>query len=266
MFGCTNAIQSIIDLAATRKIQICTKGPATACDSKNIITLDKVTMVSHNTNGDALNPPHQVYTQNGVVFSAVINGNTVYFGAATDWATEWNNIKDLNDAQKDHALTQFFQNQFDTFGFFTQVPYSVPDGNGGTINMFKYEFVNNPGNYFSVSGESSKDLEAMGAKLERINIQSLSERLVSNYGLSEERADSVARHLKAYEKISSKRSLTSKEKDFFSNELLGVNYRDAQNAFTGGNNEELNDLVERAAEKNGTSPEQISDILSEILL
>ncbi|MFI5391765.1 MAG: hypothetical protein ACHQYQ_10420 [Bacteriovoracales bacterium] len=33
LVGCnTNPIQEIKDLAATRKIQICTKGPSTACD------------------------------------------------------------------------------------------------------------------------------------------------------------------------------------------------------------------------------------------
>lgn len=268
LIGCQgNPIQDVMNLAATRKIQICTKGPSTACDSKNIITLDNVTLVSHATNGTALNPPNMVYTTNGVVFSAVVDGVTRYFGAATDWATEWANIQNLNDAQKDHALTQFFQDQFDSLGFFTQISYQVTDPNTNvTTNMFKYEFVNDPGNFFSQSSDSIKDVETIGANAEASRFENLAETLSTNYGLSEERAEAVAKNISVYQKLSSKRSLTEKERNFFSTELLGVNFKNAQKALTSGNTQDLNDLLEKAAEKNGTSPEQISSILTEIFL
>jgi hypothetical protein len=267
LIGCVgNPISDVVDLAASRKIQICTKGSSTSCDSKYIITLDQVTLVSHDNNGTALNPPHTVLTPNGVVFSAVVNGVTKYFGAATDWATEWANIKNLPAAQQDHALTLFFQNQFDTLGFLKQSVDTVADGQGGSTNIFKYEFVNNPGIYFSESSESVKDVEAMGANIEASKLDNLAETLAASYGLSEERANSVAKNISAYQKLSTRRSLTEKEKNFFSSELLGVSFKNAQNALTSGNTQDLNDLLEKAADKNGTSPEQISLILNEVFL
>ncbi|MFI5390514.1 MAG: hypothetical protein ACHQYQ_04060, partial [Bacteriovoracales bacterium] len=236
---------------------------------KDIITLDNVTLVSHDAKtGGLIDPPNRINTVNGVVFSAVINGVTKYFGAATDWAAQWDSIKNLSDAQKDHVLTLFFQGQFDTLGFLKPTAFTIPDPNvvGGTIAMVKYEVIKNPGTYFSQSSDTIKDVEALGANIESSRFENLAENLESNYGLSEERAQAVAKNLSAYQRLSSKRSLTEKERNFFSNEVLGVSFKDAKNALTSGNTEDLNKLLESAALKNGTSPEQVSSILNEIFL
>ena len=46
-----------------------------------------------------------------------------------------------------------------------------------------------------------------------------------------------------------------KERNFFSTELLGVSFKNAQNALISGSEQELNDLLEKAAEKNGKALE-----------
>lgn len=120
------------------------------------------------------------------------------------------------------------------------------------------------GELFAVSNSSTKDLESMGAKWETMISEEIGEKLVADYGLSEERAQKVARTINAYQRLSSKRSLTKSEQNAYTQELLGVDYKKAEDAFKGGG--DFDQLMDRAAEKNGTSPEQVSAIIREMIL
>jgi len=117
---------------------------------------------------------------------------------------------------------------------------------------------------FSEADSSIKDLELMGANLEEYQNQNLGEALSINYGLSVERSQEVARLITQYKKLSTKRSLTPTEKNYFSHELLGTDYEKALGSLTTG--QDLDGLLEKAADINGTSPEAVSSILSEIFL
>ena len=151
---------------------------------------------------------------------------------------------------------KFFNQNFVTFGFLKDDPNSADPGH----------FLDQYNTIFSESVESPKDVEAIGANIENVKTERLEEVLNISYGLSAERAHSVAKNISAYQKLSSKRSLTEKERNFFSSELLGVSFKNAQNALTSGDTQDLNDLLDKAADKNGTSPEQISIILNEVFL
>jgi len=117
---------------------------------------------------------------------------------------------------------------------------------------------------FSEADSSIKDLELMGANMEQFQNENLGEILSVNYGLSTERSSKVARLITQYKKLSTKRSLTPTEQNYFSHELLGTNYENAFNSLTSGEN--LDNLLEKAADVNGTTPEAVSTILSEIFL
>ena len=117
---------------------------------------------------------------------------------------------------------------------------------------------------FSEANASPKDLEALGANLEAFQNQNLGETLAINFGLSVERSEKIARLITQYRKLSTKRALTPTEKNYFSHELLGTDYENAYNSLTSGEN--LDNLLEKAADINGTSPEAVSTILSEIFL
>jgi len=266
MIGCNPPIGKIKELSDIRKIQVCTKGSSTSCDSKYRITLDQVSLVSHDEKGNYLNPPHTIATENGVVFSVEIHGETKYFGATADWKETWKSIKNLNPAQQDHALTLFFQEQFDTIGWLHQKTDIISDNKGGSIIVYKYEYHNDHGNYFSETSVSIKDLEGMGAEIEAVRNEGLANKLVANYGLSAERATSVARNLSTYKKLALKRALTAKEKNFFAKELLGVNFNAAKDAFVSGDKKDMDNLLETAADVNETSPEQVSAIITEMFL
>ncbi len=153
----------------------------------------------------------------------------------------------------------------------SSVGFHVP---GMFINLTKqgddYKYSNNGVEMiFAQDAEGGKDLEAVGARIETANVADLSERLVSNYGLSTERAQEVAKLSSSYNKLSSKRSLTETEMNKFSQELVGMNYFAAQSAMEKhfqGDSKEYNSLLQKAANKNGVDPEQVSSIMGELLL
>jgi hypothetical protein len=119
---------------------------------------------------------------------------------------------------------------------------------------------------FSEAVASIKDVELMGTKVEDQNAISLGEKLAAQYGLSNDRGQVVAKTIAAYNKLASKRSLTPVEKDQFSNNLLGVDYKTAEKGFKGGDAKEFETLMERAAKTNGTTPEAVSAIVKDMVL
>ncbi len=118
------------------------------------------------------------------------------------------------------------------------------------------------GNYYFTEGrESSKDLEFLGSRIESTEVESIKENLLS-YGLSVERTEKLAKLFISYQKISNKRALNVLEKDLFSQELLGMTFDDAAKEMV----ENYDGLIETAAEKNGTGPEAIKELVSTFLL
>ncbi len=166
-------------------------------------------------------------------------------------------LKDIKDLPTEAAKKMALEDLFEA-GFVDELDKVY---NGG--NSWSY-FENGSGNEFSLSSSSSKDLESMGAKIENMSAMDLSENLVADYGLSEDRAQKVARTINAYQRITSKRSLTGREQNAYSQELLGVDYKKAEKAIMQGDN--FDQLMEDAAEKNGTSPEQVSAIIRDLII
>ena len=181
-------------------------------------------------------------------------GEVRFFGV--DMAGFHDVLKDIKnlptELEKQEALEDLFE-----AGFVDELD-KVYDG-----NSWNY-FENGSGNEFSLSSSSSKDLESMGAKIENMSAMDLSENLVADYGLSEDRAYKVARTINAYHRITSKRSLTRREQNSYSQELLGVDYKKAEKAIMQG--DDFDQLMEDAALKNGTSPEQVSAIIRDMIL
>ena len=141
------------------------------------------------------------------------------------------------------------------------------------VNSFThYGFSNNDkdriSSLFEIA-EFSKDLESMGANLESLTNEELISNLEENYGLSEERAQSVAKITSSFKKIQNKRSLTNKEMNIYTQKVLGVDYVAGKKALENhiqGDSSEMESLMERAADLNGTSPEAVQDLMGEYLL
>ena len=258
LIGCNErkfALQTY-QLASDLNIMICTKGNSTACDSKDRVYLKNLTL----TNYSAKVGPNRFILQ--------VTGGSNHLGdyigiESSQWDSFYAATAGLDAPAREVELRNFFQANFDAFRFLDH--QVIVDSKGNPQDNFYWK--NGAAwEQFSEASDASKDLESIGANIERVNTERLEDILNINYGLSAERAQAVAKNISDYQKLSSKRSLTEKESNFFSNELLGVNYKEAQTALSATNSEKLNDLIEKAAVKNATSPEQISAILIDFFI
>lgn len=115
--------------------------------------------------------------------------------------------------------------------------------------------------------QNPKDLEKIGAFLEQDDINKVADHLGQKFGLSEERSRSVAKLLGNFSKLSEQRSMTPADYDYLTKNLLGSDFsafQEAQNQAINGNNEHMDDLIERAASLNQISPEHMQKIISEL--
>lgn len=122
---------------------------------------------------------------------------------------------------------------------------------------------------FNNTGGSSKDLETYGASREDQAAALLSEKITSDFALSESRADELAKMVVRYKKLENTRELTAKEKDKFALDALGVSMTQMENAIVSkaqGSDKQYQQMLEKAAQVNNTSPETIGrffDLINE---
>ncbi len=190
------------------------------------------------------------------------DGEINYYGIdMSGWNTVLTDLEGETYTQQENILNDWFDSA--TRG---ELNVNAIEGTFDWNTNFENSDIDANWELFSEEVTSLKDLETMGAKIEISSIKDLSNKLVADYGLSTDRAEEVAKSLQTYNKLTSKRSLTAQEKNNFSKELLGVDYSKAFNAILSGDQEDLNSLLDKAAEKNGTSPEQVSAIINELFL
>ena len=65
-----------------------------------------------------------------------------------------------------------------------------------------------------------------------------------------------------FRKIQNKRGLNERERNYFTNEVLGISFKEASEALVGDG---LDSLIEKASEKNETDPEAIKELIEEIM-
>jgi hypothetical protein len=181
-------------------------------------------------------------------------GHWEYWGVEFPEEFDFDKLKESGDLEEEVYIT--FGYGFHHFG---QLKYEPAD------NEFFYH-ENGRHVLFSENIGSLKDLELMGSRVEENNAIDLGEKLAAQYGLSEERGLEVAKTVSVYNKLTSKRALTPREMDQFTNKLLGVNYKDAERGIKSGDQDEFNALMEKAADVNGTSPEAVSAIIKDMVL
>lgn len=117
--------------------------------------------------------------------------------------------------------------------------------------------------------ETYKDLEGMGADKEIIEVETSAENFQAQFGLSEERSFEVAKMVSAFNKVRSKRALTKNDRNIFTKSLLGVDYTSSKKALENhiqGEENALEDILKKASERNGISPEDVQEMVGEYLL
>ena len=120
---------------------------------------------------------------------------------------------------------------------------------------------------FEKTNGSVKDLEKVAAFAEGFKVDRLADGLKSQYGLSEERSIKVAKLATSWEKLAKTRALTNADADAFAKELAGVNFSEIDSAVKGmseGNLNDMNTVIAKAADVNGTSIENMSSIITKL--
>ena len=158
---------------------------------------------------------------------------------------------------------------------FLDAGYNASDyGNGLATAQYVYEsndsgfFISYTGMVFEETTASAKDLERIGSFLEKKNLHKKASHLEGQFGLSEKRSFEVAKLLTNIKTVSKSRNITSKDMDAFSKKLLGFNFKEATTAYTNlseGESDRWEELMKKAAQTNGLSPESMKDIMSSLL-
>ena len=122
---------------------------------------------------------------------------------------------------------------------------------------------------FSEDKGKAKDLEKLGAVKEAFATKKVKELLNFDYGLSEKRSESVAKLVVNWKKVSNNRAMTSADADAFTEKLIGVNINEATEAYKSsleGDSASLDSLIEKAADVNETSPENMKELFNNLVL
>ncbi len=120
---------------------------------------------------------------------------------------------------------------------------------------------------FDETSEAGKDLEKAYGLIDAHKTTKIGEALAAEFGLSEERGMRIAKLVSDWQKLSKSRSMTNADANIFSRELLGVDMNKAESAIVKhlqGDDSEVADLVKKAAQVNGTGPEQMNELLNTI--
>ena len=167
----------------------------------------------------------------------------------------------------------WWDNWLGTNNFF----YGLTDNNDGTYSCNSgscYEFFTlQPGSdilnmTFEEVMPEPKDLEKVGQILEDIELKRVSNKLVMDYGLSEERSYELAFLAYNWNKMSENRKMTNQDADIFALKAIGSDMKsiiDSVRSNYEGNSETYDQLIEKAGEVNGISPEHMDSIIIDLL-
>lgn len=116
---------------------------------------------------------------------------------------------------------------------------------------------------------TNKDTMKKQAVVEQYLVLEMAKQVRGKFGLSDERSLKIAKAANHFRKQSSRRALTSEDTDAYASEIIGSDFRDIEDAYKrtlGGEITAFQSVLERAAEKNDTTPEQISVILTKYFM
>lgn len=121
---------------------------------------------------------------------------------------------------------------------------------------------------FEETAGNAKDLEKLGSIKESVKRTNIAKKLQANLGLSEERANEVAKLTSHYEKLSNKRAMTDKDANKLFKSVFGITATDVRKAYLAtveGNKVPMQDVMKTAAEFNGLGPEKANTLIKGFL-
>ncbi|HXH74977.1 MAG TPA: Yae1 family protein [Bacteriovoracaceae bacterium] len=116
---------------------------------------------------------------------------------------------------------------------------------------------------------TNKDTLKRAAVVEQYLVVEMSKQVKGKFGLSAERSLKVAKAANHFRKFSTKRALTAEDTNAYAEEILGANFSAIEKAYSQsmkGDLSSLNTVLEKAADKNGVSPEKMGEIMTQLFI
>lgn len=122
---------------------------------------------------------------------------------------------------------------------------------------------------FSESSLTNKDTMKRLAVAEQYLVVEMAKQVKGKFGLTAERSLKIAKAANHFRKYSSKRALTSEDTNAYASEIIGSDFRAIERAYENsmrGDVTGFTSILSKAAEKNETSPENISIIIAKFFM
>lgn len=121
----------------------------------------------------------------------------------------------------------------------------------------------------SETSTTNKDTLKRAAVVEQYLVVEMAKQVKGKFGLSAERSLKVAKAANHFRKYSSNRALTAEDTNAYATEIIGVDFASISKAYESGLKGDLgafNSVMEKAAEKNETSPEKMTQIITQLFI
>ncbi|WP_408096842.1 hypothetical protein ACJVC5_17535 [Peredibacter sp. HCB2-198] len=122
---------------------------------------------------------------------------------------------------------------------------------------------------FSESSLTNKDTMKRQAVAEQYLVMEMAKQVKGKFGLSADRSLKIAKAANHFRKYSAKRALTSEDTNAYASEIIGSDFRAIEKAVDEARHGDLSKfsaVMEKAAEKNGTSPENITLLITKFFI
>ncbi len=116
---------------------------------------------------------------------------------------------------------------------------------------------------------TNKDTLKRAAVVEQYLVVEMAKQVKAKFGLSVDRSVKVAKAANHFRKFSTKRALTAEDTNAYAVELIGVNFSQITKAYESGvkgDLEAFNSVIDKAAQKNETSPEKMALIITKFFM
>lgn len=136
----------------------------------------------------------------------------------------------------------------------------------GINPLIGYIRVTRSGMELEESSNYIKDLEKVGAKIDSLGIQGLTQDLMNRYGLSYTSGNRIAQGIYYFQKVSQTRKLRDEEINKLYKSSLGISAKEissAIDAYMQDDQESIDVFVDKVSREHQTTPEHIRELISE---
>lgn len=122
---------------------------------------------------------------------------------------------------------------------------------------------------FSEASMTNKDTLKKAAVVEQYLVVEMAKQVKGKFGLSADRSLQIAKAANHFRKQATARALTAEDTQAYAQEIVGSSFKSIEKAFDAsmkGDISGLSSIMEKAAEKNGTSPEKMTEIVTKLFM